>query len=202
MAEVAGNCYVRYREMEQLGNTMQARMKAMIEGENRKEEEDKELLLDAGFSLYITIHQLLDFIGSEPGSAEYQAYLEGLGEEGKAYYSKYVGRVEILNAAGDLERVYFRFPEICLLVPRSPSRSFSGRSTARRRASGSRSSSTWRTTSTSRCGTRRTCRSWRRGASCSSTRSTPPTPSSSPRSCRTLCSCCATPPMAQWTQTR
>ena len=31
--------------------------------------------------------------------------------------SRYVARLEIVNAVGELERVYFRFPEICLLVP-------------------------------------------------------------------------------------
>ena len=28
-----------------------------------------------------------------------------------------MARLEIVNAVGELERVYFRFPEICLLVP-------------------------------------------------------------------------------------
>ena len=42
--------------------------------------------------------------------------LPSLTDESKAHFDSHVERVEIVNANGELERVYFRFPAFCLLL--------------------------------------------------------------------------------------
>ena len=115
IGEVAADCYAKYRERQEQGSTVQAQVAHMLGREDRAEDAAKEDLLAAGFALYITLHHLIDFLSVD--EAEAQGYLSGLDSEARAYYGRYVARLEIVNAVGELERVYFRFPEICLLVP-------------------------------------------------------------------------------------
>ena len=50
-------------------------IKSAIAGVDEEEEETKHLLLDAGFSLYITIHYLLDFLQVDEKGTEAQAVI-------------------------------------------------------------------------------------------------------------------------------
>ena len=75
--------------------------------------------LNAGFSLYILLRQLLDFEANEaaaqPGMSRRvkEVFLEEWFQPAHEYYKGLVGSVEIFNQAGHLERVFFRFPKIC-----------------------------------------------------------------------------------------
>lgn len=80
--------------------TTRCQVAHMLGKDDSAEEAAKGLLLTAGFSLYITIQHLLDFLSV----AEAQAYLASFGDEARAYYARYVARLEIVNAVGDLVR--------------------------------------------------------------------------------------------------
>ena len=86
-------------------------------------EEDSEYAKDLaqrmaalGYQLYILIQQLCDY--QEHESSHGGAERSALAAETPAYasYAAQVARVELINASGELECVYFRFPAFCLLL--------------------------------------------------------------------------------------
>ena len=80
---------------------------------------------DAGFSLYILLRHLQDFEEQDKGedlggnAAQKRVHAVFADDDFKAtnaFYSKYVASAEIFNQAGELERVFFRFPPICFTL--------------------------------------------------------------------------------------
>jgi len=78
-----------------------------------------------GYAIYILLRHLSDFEEQDaPGAddldheADQQHVADALRDErlteALAYYAQLVGSCEIINEAGELERVFFRFPDICL----------------------------------------------------------------------------------------
>ena len=76
----------------------------------------RALLLDGAFSLYILSRHLKDFNDAKAGGAAAEHKLPSLTDESRDHFDGHVARVEIVNANGELERVYFRFPSFCLLL--------------------------------------------------------------------------------------
>jgi len=81
--------------------------------------------LDFGFSLYVLLKYLLafqeDFAYSEDWGGQSDEIgknvLEAMHKPALEFYSRFVGSVEIVNAEGELERVFFRFPYYCRSLP-------------------------------------------------------------------------------------
>ena len=78
---------------------------------------------DAGFSLYILLRHLLDFEAQDhsqhadqgvAGVRVIDVFQEPSFQEAKEFYNELVGSCEIFNQSGELERVFFRFPKLCL----------------------------------------------------------------------------------------
>lgn len=75
---------------------------------------------DAGFSLCLLLHHLLDFerqhLPCDGPRRVHDVFSEDWFQEAKEFFSEFIASVEIVNQSGDLERVFFRFPQFCLLL--------------------------------------------------------------------------------------
>ena len=124
IGEVAGACHERYEALEkrqqggfQSAKDMMQGVATMLGRVNEAEEEEQDLLLDAGFALCIIGLHLSDFLHADADVEQERAQLlSGVGDAARAHYQRHIARIEIINATGELERVYFRFPAICLLL--------------------------------------------------------------------------------------
>ena len=118
---------------QQLGNSVRALkgasskvMKQLAVRQEDELNEAQEADLSAGFALYILLTHLLDYMEQAGPNAHVDVInlkkrmLSELKEPGLKvaldYYSRYVGSCEIINGAGLLERVFFRFPAFCLYL--------------------------------------------------------------------------------------
>ena len=85
-------------------------------------DEEREGALETAFQAYMLLRQLLDYredvaaaiVDSERAPKAFSSL--HLSPHTQRYFEAHLARVEIVNASGELERVYFRFPSYCLLL--------------------------------------------------------------------------------------
>ena len=81
------------------------------------EEKTASLLLDVGFSLFMVLRHLGDYLEEKHGHSKKTVEVLGdVDEEAREYFGTHVARIEIVNAFGELESVHFRFPRFCLYL--------------------------------------------------------------------------------------
>ena len=74
-----------------------------------------ELMVEAGFLAYSFLRKVTDNFEDKAAHT-----YEAMSDESRAHYEKYLGRVEICDNAGNLQRVYFRIPaHVLLLSPKT-----------------------------------------------------------------------------------
>ena len=79
----------------------------------------KEVEMEAAYLMYMLLINLKDWQEQRDGLLPGQVTeVDDLQKETQSVLDANVGAVEIVNALGELERVYFRFPDFCQLLTR------------------------------------------------------------------------------------
>jgi inositol 1,4,5-triphosphate receptor type 3 len=122
LAALAGSLYDATLDLEDQDDEANGMSKAQREKAN-------DTMLDVGSRIYMLVSHLLDsseHIRDELGGAnvgldrDSVLYHLRVDEEERhvdlSYYRRYIARVELINADGQIEYAYFRFPAFCLLL--------------------------------------------------------------------------------------